>query len=254
MEPEIEFGSVEEQEVAEPATDSDTVAAEDGVEEADIADRPPQDKKGNQDAAVASAAAAARRQAENKYREAISTHMDQKERFAKSQGFSTWEEMENKSVTQSLQRGVTPQAIELLVHRAVEQSPIIREAREQKNKAQVKASFDEFTKEFPQSGIETMADFIKMPNYDAFYNYVNHGLSLSEAYTLTNRDAIVNQKAAAAKQAALNTVYGKAHLRSNAGGGDADDVVVPRDTYKSYRQMMPEWTDRQIREHYKRST
>ena len=93
-----------------------------------------------------------------------------------------------------------------------------------------------------------------MPNYDAFYNYVNHGLSLSEAYTLTNRDAIVNQKAAAAKQAALNTVYGKAHLRSNAGGGDADDVVVPRDTYKSYRQMMPEWTDRQIREHYKRST
>jgi len=254
MEPEIVFGSAEEQEVAAPADENETAAAEQGEDGAEAADRPPQGKKGNQDAAVASAAAAARRQAESRYRDALQAHIEQKQRIAESLGFDTFEDLESNVASQTPPNGMPPNAFEMLVQRAVEQNPVIREAAEQRDKAQIHNSFDEFARDFPDSGIDTMADFLKMPNFEEFYGYIDRGLTLSEAYMLVNRESITNRKAAAAKQAALNAVYGKAHMRSTAGGGEADEVVVPRDTYRSYRQMMPEWTDRQIREHYKQST
>ena len=121
----------------------------------------------------------------------------------------------------------------------------------------VQESMQAFIRQFPDSGIRTVQDFLKLPQDEllSFYNYVARGLDYSEAYLLTHHRQIAQQQADAARQAAYNAISSKAHLQQ-LGGDDAQAayVHVPADTLATYRQWFPNWTDARIRAHYAQST
>lgn len=97
--------------------------------------------------------------------------------------------------------------------------------------------------------VKTLEDLKKMDNYDAFYGLVKRGCSLVEAYKLTNFDRLTAQTASGAKQAALNSISAKSHLEKTSGRG-AGAVTVPADIAEQYRIFNPGATDAEIQRHY----
>lgn len=249
------FDGANEQEYAEPA-----MGAEQGEESvtdvADAGQQPEQQEEQTkkQQVDVNAIAAAARRRAEAEYNAKLAADRRRMEGFAQARGYSSWEEMEKESVTQSLNDGmITEGLLETIVNRALENSPIIRQAQEANAQASISKEMEAFCKEFPDSGIKDVADFADMPTYDAFYAYVAKGLSYADAYTLANKDEVFQKREKAAKQAAYNSVNGKSHLQSTPPGPDTDDVRIPAETLRTYRAWFPDWSDKKIREHYKKS-
>ena len=243
-------GNVDAQ--TEPTAELTTDA---GAKDAEPAEQQPQGMKGNQDAAVAAAAAAARRVAEERHKAELQREVDRREAFAKTRGFDSWDAMEKKGWTDSLQSGeatsdVMAQMVAPLIQQAIDNHPAIKHTQELEARFQIDSAIAEFKKEYPNEGVNEVADFLKMPNYQKFYGYVERGMSFAEAYTLANKAVIAQKKVDAAKQETLNKVNSKGHLKKTDGGGDADDVVVPPDVRKQYKQMLPDWTDQQIRDDY----
>ncbi len=97
--------------------------------------------------------------------------------------------------------------------------------------------------------IKKLEDLTKMPNYTEFYARVQQGLSLTDAYKLTNYDALTKGAAAASRQATLNAAASKNHLGATASRGEGA-VSVPADVMEQYRAFNPDATDAEIQAHY----
>lgn len=82
-------------------------------------------------------------------------------------------------------------------------------------------------------------------------DYMRMGLSVADAYYLTNRESIAQAQMAGVRQATINQANGKGHLKS-VSGGTSGDVIVPDDIAKEYRNFFPDWTDKMIAEDYKK--
>lgn len=133
---------------------------------------------------------------------------------------------------------------------------------EEQRKADEKAVHDIFAKdiadmnkEYPDCKIKNVNDI----ENDAAVNYFVRDKKLrpSDAYFLAHRKDLLKAEyekgAAAAKQATINQTNSKGHLKATQGGGGVDDVTaVPEDTKAIFRQMNPDWTDKQILEAYKK--
>lgn len=249
------FEGANEQEYADPAMGAEQ--EEESVNEvADAGQQPEQQEEleQRQEANVNAVAAAARRRAEAEFNAKLQANQQRMDGFAKARGFSSWEEMEKESITQSLNEGaISESLIDSLINRALENNPIIKQAQNERVEASVSKEMEAFCKAFPDSGIHDVTDFTNMPTYDDFYAYVMKGLSYVDAYTLANKEEVMQKREKAAKQAAYNAVNGKAHMQSTPSGPDTDDVRVPPETMRTYRDWFPNWTDKQIREHYKKS-
>lgn len=203
-----------------------------------------------------SAAAQARRRAEAESRAEIARMQQRQEALARSRGFGSFEEMVEFSNRELLnQKGLSPDVLSPVIESLLESHPAIQSVRAMERQQTVDRAMREFQADHPDAGIRSVADFVKMPTYTLFYDYVSRGLSFSEAYELANRGDLKTQRAAAARQSVLNAVNGKGHMLSEAGGG-ADDlmnVAVPAETMGFYRAMHPSWDDRKIRNHYART-
>lgn len=242
-------------EAAEPAsvelTGGDTGAngAGDAVRQAPQAEPMPMEDR--------SAAAQARRRAEAESRAEIERMRQRQESLARSRGFGSFDEMVEFSSRELLgQKGLSPDVLNPVIDSLLENHPAIQSVRAMERQQTVDRAMREFQAEHPDAGVRSVADFVKMPTYTLFYDYVSRGLSFSEAYELANRGELKTRRAAAAKQSALNSVNGKGHMLSAAGAGGADDlsdVAVPAETLGFYRAMHPSWDDRKIRNHYART-
>lgn len=198
--------------------------------------------------------AAARRKAEAEYSARLMAEKARMDNYAKLAGFESWDKMEQEtSRSQLSDAGIKPEALIPIINQAVEQHPSVKAAQEVQASTVVNRFFDEFKANYPDSGIKSVEDFAQMENYEQFYQYVCNGLSFSDAYLLSNKDSIITKKTTAAKQAALNAVNGKQHMRSTTGDASADTVHIPDETYQMYKDWFPGWTDKQIRAHYAQS-
>lgn len=198
--------------------------------------------------------AAARRKAEAEYMAKLNAEKAKMDNYARMSGFESWDKMEQEtSRTQLSEAGINPEALLPLINQAVEHHPSVKAAQEAQVMSAVDHSFEKFKADYPDSGIKTMDDFSKMKNYEQFYKYICNGLDFSDAYLLSNKDTIINKKTNAAKQAALNAVNGKQHMRSNTGGADVETIHVPDDVYQTYKSFFPGWSDKQIRADYAKS-
>lgn len=117
--------------------------------------------------------------------------------------------------------------------------------------AQAKVKIDEQLSEIAMfdPSVKTLDDLKKMDNYDEFYSAVKRGNSLVDAYKLVNFDKLTTQAASGAKQAALNSISGKSHLEKTSGRGTGA-MAVPAEIVEQYKMFNPKATDAEIQKHY----
>ena len=154
---------------------------------------------------------------------------------------------------QMRQAGIDPGVLTQMI----EQNPVVQQARQMIAKMQqeegqryIEGQVAEISKVDPS--IKSFADLTKAETFPQFDAMVRRGYSLVDAYKIVNFDRLTGQRAAAAKQQALNSVNGKSHLNPTKGAGNGEDVVVPEETMAMYRSAFPNWTKQQIIEDYKK--
>ena len=124
-------------------------------------------------------------------------------------------------------------------------------AQQQAQEREAKLKIDEQLKEISQldPDIKELSDLTKMENYPEFYERVRRGMTLTEAYKLTNYDKLTSQKLAATRQAAINSVNSKQHMTSTSARGTGA-ISVPADVMEMYKAFNPDATTAEIQAHY----
>lgn len=98
--------------------------------------------------------------------------------------------------------------------------------------------------------INSVADFMNMPNYDRFKELVDRGYSFEHAHYLVNREKIEASRAEAARQQAMANARGKEHLAPAAGSRGEGALPVPGNVMAMYRKLNPGMSEAQIIAHY----
>ncbi|MEG2924256.1 MAG: hypothetical protein RR848_07280 [Oscillospiraceae bacterium] len=96
-------------------------------------------------------------------------------------------------------------------------------------------------------------ELMRQPEKEQIFKYLQHGLSISEAYTAACAGRLLQNARSAARQEAISGIYGKTHL-APLGGGVADEVFVPPDVMDVYHKMFPKMKDAEIRAEYKKQS
>lgn len=175
------------------------------------------------------------------------------EKYGQSHGLKTIAEFEEALMREEYQsKGIDPDMIKKLVdeHPAIKQA---QQAQEAAAKAQqdrfLVDNFDELTKEFPEIA---KAEDVPADVWRVWRNGES-GISLKQAYAAVNYESIASKKAEAAKQATLNNIQGKDHVRGNGKGAEGDTVRIPDDVLEMYKRFNPGKTMDEYRAHYKKS-
>lgn len=178
--------------------------------------------------------------------------------IAKARGFENWKDLEEASNKEMLEDlGVNDtDAFNKYLNSVIANNPemlrakeIIARQEQEENQRKLNDDINEINKLDPS--IKTVADLLQHPSYDLILDKVQKGASVLDAYKLVNFDALTNRSTDAAVQHTLNNINNKSHMKTVSGSA-TDDVVVPDDIYASYRKNLPNWTDEQIKKHYKR--
>lgn len=113
---------------------------------------------------------------------------------------------------------------------------------------QVQSELAEIAKLNPK--VKSINDILQMETGQRFAQLVqNNGLSFLDAYKLANEDAIRQQTAAAAAQAAKTAAATKQHLQASTKRG-AGAVTVPTGEMQVYRALFPHASDAEIQKMY----
>ena len=150
--------------------------------------------------------------------------------------------------------GISPDVINSIIssHPAIkeasEAAQAYKTAQEQAQQQSARVRLDEQIKEISalDPSIKTADDLMALPVYDKIRDYVRRGLSIVEAYKLTNMDKLTDKKTAAAAQSAINKVASKEHLTSTTSRGKGDNPI-PRKQLEMYRLLRPNMTDKEIK-------
>lgn len=122
----------------------------------------------------------------------------------------------------------------------------------------IRSELDEFNTEYDQK-LTSYKDIANLDNSDDIYNFMEKGLTVSQAYIIANKDSIINKAAKETKQETINNIAGRSHMSANgAGTGNADKVVqisdMPPETYNMYKRLFKgKKSDKQILDHWKKS-
>lgn len=166
------------------------------------------------------------------------------------------EDENRQRMEQMKESGVDPDMLQQLIRDAVNQNPIVQQASaavQQANAAMQQAHTQQVKANIEQElsiirGIDPeikSADDLhdKCPDtWDRMLELCRKGVSLSEAYKLTNFDALMQKRGAASRQAAMNASATKAHLKSTKNNNQAT-VTMPRDVLEEFRRINPGKTD-----------
>lgn len=153
---------------------------------------------------------------------------------------------------QWLEKGVDPDEIQQLIDDKLNNHPSVVAAREAEFNNSLMQGYQELVSEY--------ADIVKSPDdispeVWAKFNNGKSGLTLAESFTLINRKEIATKQQAAIKQAALNNMNSKNHLRPNGADGSsaADLTQIDPNVLATYKKLVPGKTDQFYIDHYKKS-
>jgi hypothetical protein len=103
------------------------------------------------------------------------------------------------------------------------------------------------------SAIGSLDDLMAMPEYDSFYALVKKGVSLVDAYKLTNYEKLMKRAADAASRQTMRSLGSRQHLTAMAGQpGNGEYVSVPAEVAAEYRLAKPGISDEEIRRKYRK--
>lgn len=176
--------------------------------------------------------------------------------IAKNKGYNTWEEFEKAINRDALvEAGVEdPDKFSDVLDRMIKESPEVIKAREIIEKQQEDEQNAKMEQELKlihdiDDSIETLDDISRLDNCDDIIEKLNRGYSLYDAYVLCNMNKISQINRDKKEKNQVNNTNSKNHMKSTRGGS-GNYVEVPTEIYNTYKRNLPNWTDKQIREHY----
>lgn len=136
-------------------------------------------------------------------------------------------------------------------HPAMQQAQqVIRKQEQQAANDFMAKEFETMKKEFPDCGLESPEQLNETEaGQRALQMWANTpGITLADAYAATHRKEISKKQSAAAKQAAMNEMNSKGHLRQTKGSNAKGDV--PAEIAAEYKKYFPKATAAEISEMY----
>ena len=175
---------------------------------------------------------------------------------AVSKGYKNWKDFEQANRKEKLEKiGIEDEeTFTSLIDDAVTNNPIVLEAqrvieaqREREQKAVLDAAIHEISGIDPD--IKSLNDLLALENYNEFYDLVEKGYALPDAYKIISFDKLSNKKAASAAQTVMNNVNSKGHITTTKGT-QTKEVTVPDGILQGYRKNNPDMSEDEIRKHY----
>lgn len=183
-------------------------------------------------------------------------YQDKLNAIAKNKGYDTWEDFEKAQNRDTLiEAGVEdPDKFSDVLNRMISESPEVVKAREIIEKQKQDENDRIMNEELKMihaidDSIETLDDISRMDNCDEVIEKLNKGYSLYDAYVLCNMNRITQLSKDKKEKDMVNNTNSKSHMKKTSGGSN-NYVEVPADEYAIYKKNLPNWTDKQIREHY----
>lgn len=139
-------------------------------------------------------------------------------------------------------------------HPAMQQAQqVIHQQEQQAANDFMAKEFEAMKKEFPDCGLESPQQLNETEaGRRALQMWANApGITLADAYAATHRKEISKKQSAAAKQAAMNEMNSKGHLRQTKGSTAKGDV--PAEIAAEYKKYFPNATHEEIAEMYRKN-
>ena len=152
--------------------------------------------------------------------------------------------------------GVSKEVLDSYIqnHPAMQQAQQVIHLQEQQAANDFMAKeFEAMKKEFPDCGLESPQQLNETEaGRRALQMWANApGITLADAYAATHRRELSKKQSAAAKQAAMNEMNSKGHLRQTKGSNAKGDV--PEEIRREYKIYFPNATDAEIAEMYRKN-
>lgn len=149
--------------------------------------------------------------------------------------------------------GVSKEVLDSYIqnHPAMQQAQQVIHLQEQQAANDFMAKeFEAMKKEFPDCGLESPQQLNETEaGRRALQMWANApGITLADAYAATHRKELSKKQSAAAKQAAMNEMNSKGHLRQTKGSNAKGDV--PAEIAEEYKKYFPNATHEKIAEMY----
>ena len=149
--------------------------------------------------------------------------------------------------------GVSKEVLDSYIqnHPAMQQAQqVIHQQEQQAANDFMAKEFEAMKKEFPDCGLESPQQLNETEaGRRALQMWANApGITLADAYAATHRREISKKQSAAAKQAAMNEMNSKGHLRQTKGSNAKGDV--PAEIEEEYKKYFPNATHEEIAEMY----
>lgn len=152
--------------------------------------------------------------------------------------------------------GVSKEVLDSYIqnHPAMQQAQqVIHQQEQQAANDFMAKEFEAMKKEFPDCGLESPQQLNETEaGRRALQMWANApGITLADAYAATHRRELSKKQSAAAKQAAMNEMSSKGHLRQTKGSNAKGDV--PEEIRREYKIYFPNATDAEIAEMYRKN-
>ena len=148
--------------------------------------------------------------------------------------------------------GVSKEVLDYIQnHPAMQQAQqVIHQQEQQAANDFMAKEFEAMKKEFPDCGLESPQQLNETEaGRRALQMWANApGITLADAYAATHRKELSKKQSAAAKQAAMNEMNSKGHLRQTKGSNAKGDV--PAEIAEEYKKYFPNATHEKIAEMY----
>ena len=149
--------------------------------------------------------------------------------------------------------GVSKEVLDSYIqnHPAMQQAQqVIHQQEQQAANDFMAKEFEAMKKEFPDCGLESPQQLNETEaGRRALQMWANApGITLADAYAATHRRELSKKQSAAAKQAAMNEMNSKGHLRQTKGSNAKGDVPV--EIAAEYKKYFPNATHEKIAEMY----
>lgn len=152
--------------------------------------------------------------------------------------------------------GVSKEVLDSYIqnHPAMQQAQqVIHQQEQQAANDFMAKEFEAMKKEFPDCGLESPQQLNETEaGRRALQMWANApGVTLADAYAATHRRELSKKQSAAAKQAAMNEMNSKGHLRQTKGSTAKGDV--PAEIAAEYKKYFPNATHEEIAEMYRKN-
>ena len=155
------------------------------------------------------------------------------------------------------EKGIDPDMLSQIVNQQVENNPVVRQAQEVMQRTINDQSNQMITEDLKEimridPNVKSIDDIAKLPNVSQILSLTQTGMRFSDAYKVANMDSLINNKAGAAKQAAINNMKGTQHLNAtnNINANNDSSVDIPSSELTNWQDAYPDLSMAELKKKY----